>query len=93
MDTHDNFSYVLNSTLEVNEASDGWKEFPVVWPAVHILPGTCLNYSGKVCMHGCEYQVNSDYYSLWSDNFLIAAFRQLGCFCVHPKPLMVNEHV
>ena len=40
VDTHDNFSYVLNSAVEVNEISDGWKEFPVVWPAVYILPGT-----------------------------------------------------
>ena len=39
VDTHDNFSYVLNSRVEVDEMRDGWKEFPVIWPAVYVLPG------------------------------------------------------
>ncbi|XP_046584646.1 LOW QUALITY PROTEIN: lipoxygenase homology domain-containing protein 1-like [Haliotis rubra] len=37
-DTRDCFSYNLDSWVAVDDNQDGWREFPVVWPAVKILP-------------------------------------------------------
>ncbi|XP_070194990.1 lipoxygenase homology domain-containing protein 1-like isoform X2 [Littorina saxatilis] len=38
VDTRDYFHHELSRPLAVDEKSDGWTEFPVVWPAVFVLP-------------------------------------------------------
>ncbi|CAL1540914.1 unnamed protein product [Lymnaea stagnalis] len=37
-DTRDTFWFAFNDFLAVNDTSDGWREFPVIWPGVFILP-------------------------------------------------------
>ncbi|XP_012939779.1 lipoxygenase homology domain-containing protein 1 isoform X2 [Aplysia californica] len=37
-DTRDTFWFTLNDHVKVDDVADGWKEFPVVWPGIFILP-------------------------------------------------------
>ena len=38
-DSHDMFWVDLNDWVAIDQKLDGWKEFPVPWPAVHISSG------------------------------------------------------
>ncbi|XP_059163011.1 lipoxygenase homology domain-containing protein 1-like [Physella acuta] len=37
-DTRDTFWFAFNDQIAVNDVSDGWREFPAIWPGVFILP-------------------------------------------------------
>ncbi|KAI8774235.1 lipoxygenasey domain-containing protein 1 [Biomphalaria glabrata] len=37
-DTRDTFWFAFNDFVKVDDVSDGWREFPAIWPGVYILP-------------------------------------------------------
>ncbi|KAH9523747.1 hypothetical protein Btru_040820 [Bulinus truncatus] len=37
-DTRDTFWFAFNDFIRVDNVSDGWREFPAIWPGVYILP-------------------------------------------------------